>query len=116
MTQSPASGWGVATAAGETVALDLSVTPSLRAEGLAREVIRRVQEARKASGLAVTDRIDLRWSASSDELSSALAVHADLIAGEVLAVSFRQATRSPDGWHEHEDADLGLRFWLTTTR
>ncbi len=61
VTRSPASGWEVATADGETVALDLTVTPSLRDEGLAREVIRRVQQARKSDGLAVTDRIMLRW-------------------------------------------------------
>jgi GNAT superfamily N-acetyltransferase len=109
VTEAPASGWGVASAYGETVALDLAVTPALRAEGLAREVIRRVQEARKAAGLAVTDRIALRWTAVPDatDLTAALAAHRELVAGEVLAVTFgpgipgelsaATVTRGPDG-------------------
>jgi hypothetical protein len=133
VTQTPAEGWGVAVADGETVALDLAVSPSLRAEGLAREVVRRIQEARKACGLAVTDRISLRWSAAGGELAGALAAHGALIADEVLAQTFepgpptaekpgkadKAATRgaagdaaAPGGWHEHVDADLGLHFWL----
>ena len=117
VTQTPLEGWGVATAGGETVALDLAVTPALRAEGLAREVVRLIQEARKNDGLDVTDRIVLRWSASDPDLAAALAEHRELIAGEVLAVSFgpTPAGETADGgaWHEHSDADLGLRFWLS---
>ena len=51
VTQTPLEGWGVAVAGGETVALDLSVSDELRAEGLAREVVRLIQEARKSDGL-----------------------------------------------------------------
>jgi isoleucyl-tRNA synthetase len=116
VTQTPAEGWGVAVADGETVALDLTVTPSLRGEGLAREVVRRIQEARKASGLAVTDRISLRWSAATGELADALAAHGALIADEVLAETFEPGEAPANGWHEHVDADLGLRFWLTIAR
>jgi len=118
VTQTPAEGWGVATAAGETVALDLAVTPALRAEGWAREVIRLIQEARKNDGLDVTDRIVLRWSASDPELAAAFGEHGELIAGEVLAVSFGPGEGPADDagdWHEHSDADLGLRFWLAAT-
>ncbi len=88
VTQTPLAGWGVASLAGETVALDLTVTAELRAEGRAREVVRLIQEARKSSGLDVTDRIAVRWAARDEELASALAEHAPLIAGEVLAESF----------------------------
>jgi isoleucyl-tRNA synthetase len=135
VTQTPLEGWGVATAGGETVALDLSVSPELRAEGLAREVVRLIQDARKNDGLDVTDRILLRWSADDPDLAAALASpsHKDMIAGEVLAVEFgpgdpdsvaaarlAQATAAaaagpvagPAAWHEHGNADLGLRFWL----
>ena len=49
VTQTPRAGWAVATDAGETVAIDTTVTPELRREGLAREVIRLVQEARKTT-------------------------------------------------------------------
>ena len=51
-------------------------------------MVRRIQEARKASGLAVTDRISLRWSAADGELADALAAHGALIADEVLAETF----------------------------
>jgi len=132
VTQTPLEGWGVAVAGGETVALDLTVTEALRAEGYAREVVRLIQEARKSSGLAVSDRIAVRWSARDPALAAALAANAPLIAGEVLATSFGPAprpeadgesVRQADGdsggeagasgpWHEHGDDGLGLRFWL----
>jgi isoleucyl-tRNA synthetase len=113
VTQTPLEGWGVATAAGETVALDLHVTDALRAEGYAREVVRLIQDARKSDGLEVSDRIALRWATADADLSAALTEHGSLIAGEVLAVQFGPGS-SPDGtWHAHEDSDLGLRFWLT---
>jgi isoleucyl-tRNA synthetase len=124
VTQTPRAGWAVATDAGETVAIDTTVTPELRREGLAREVIRLVQEARKNDGLEVSDRISLRWSASDPELVRALTEHAALIAGEVLAVDFGTADDVPRSAgvpvsagaagdvREHWDEDLGLRFWL----
>jgi isoleucyl-tRNA synthetase len=115
VTQTPLEGWGVATAGGETVALDLSVSDELRAEGMAREVVRLVQEARKSDGLEVTDRIAVRWSAGGPELAAALAAHGELIAGEVLAVSFGPGNGPGDDagtWYEHNDAGLELRFWL----
>jgi isoleucyl-tRNA synthetase len=117
VTQTPLEGWGVATAGGETVALDLAVTPDLRAEGWASEVVRLIQEARKNDGLDVTDRIVLRWSASDPDLAVALAEYREMIAGEVLAVSFGPGKATDGdpgagGWHEHSDAGLGLRFWL----
>jgi len=115
VTQTPRAGWAVATDAGETVALDTEITPQLRREGLAREVIRLVQEARKADGLDVTDRIVLRWSASDPELAAAMAEHAGLIAGEVLATEAGPEVQVPDA-PEHADPELGLRFWLARAR
>jgi isoleucyl-tRNA synthetase len=115
VTQTPREGWAVAAGAGETVALDTVVTPELRREGLVREVIRLIQEARKSDGLEVTDRIWLRWHASEPELARALDEHARLIAGEVLAVDYGRG--KPDrGAPEHADPDLGLRFWLRRAR
>jgi len=115
LTETPREGWAVATEAGETVALDLTVTPELRRAGLAREVVRLVQDARKTSGLQVTDRIALSWAADG-EVADALREHADLVAGEVLATTFVEgdpATAGGDGATVHGDPDLGLRFAFT---
>jgi isoleucyl-tRNA synthetase len=109
VTETPRTGWAVAADGGETVALDLEVTPALRRAGLAREVVRLVQDARKASGLEVTDRIALTWSAASAELAEALREHAGPVAGEVLATSFTEGTPGPDA---RTDAELGLTFAL----
>jgi isoleucyl-tRNA synthetase len=121
VTQAPVEGWGVASGGGETVALDLTVTGTLRAEGYAREVVRLIQDGRKSAGLEVSDRIAVRWATPDAELAAALAEHASVIAGEVLALSFGPgevlAGDERDGadgtWREYEDAELGLRFWLT---
>jgi isoleucyl-tRNA synthetase len=112
VTQTPRAGWAVASAGGETVALDVTVTDELRRAGLAREVIRLVQDARKTSGLDVGDRIQLRWSAApaDGELAAALTEHGALIASEVLAVDYGPAT--PDDEFPFADDALGLRFWI----
>jgi len=113
VTETPRSGWAVISANGETVALDLAITPQLRRLGLAREVVRLIQDARKNDGLDVSDRIELRWSTSDPELSAALTEHGDVIAREVLAATFAAAAGTLDpGLHEHRDAELGLTFWL----
>ncbi|WP_061300298.1 isoleucine--tRNA ligase [Herbidospora cretacea] len=114
ITEQPKSGWAVETGAvdtgtGETIALDLAMTDELRRAGLVREVIRLVQDARKSTGLSITDRIDLWWSADGD-LATALREGGPLVAEEVLATSFSEG--SADGAPTHEDTDLGLRFQL----
>jgi len=118
VTQTPREGWRVASEAGDTVALDLSITPELRRERLAREVIRLVQDARKADGLDVSDRITLRWDAASPELTTVLAEHGQLIAREVLATDFGSGGPGPgeSKGPEHNDADLGLTFWIGRAR
>jgi isoleucyl-tRNA synthetase len=67
------------------VALDTAVTPELAAEGIARDVVRIVQQARRDAGLAVSDRIRLTLGAD-DATADAVRVHADFVAGETLAV------------------------------
>ena len=119
VTQTPRSGWTVAADAGETIALEVTITPELRREGLARDVIRLVQEARKNDGLHVSDRITVRWETADPELAAALTEHGALIAAETLSDDFgpgSPASSSTDGGgrtaHQHTDADLGLTFWL----
>jgi isoleucyl-tRNA synthetase len=74
--------------AGFGVALDPDVTPALRQEGWAREVISRLQRLRKEAGLAVSDRIRVRLGAAA-EVTAALLVHQGWIADEVLATTLQ---------------------------
>ena len=113
LSETPRTGWSVATEAGETVALDLEITPELRRAGLAREAVRLVQEARKTSGLDISDRIQLWWSASG-EAAQALVEHQALLADEVLATAVTQGAPDTD-LPAHGDPDLDLTFWLTRT-
>jgi isoleucyl-tRNA synthetase len=109
ITETPRQGWAVATDAGETLALDLHLTPDLLRRGQAREIVRLVQEARKTAGLDVSDRIELWLSAASGEL--ALDEHSADIAGEVLAVSVSRDEPPADA-HFGTDDDLGISFAL----
>ena len=72
---------------GGFVLLHTETTPELEAEGIARDAIRAVQEARKKAGLEVSDRIVLALNAAPEH-ADALQHHADLIAAETLAVGF----------------------------
>jgi isoleucyl-tRNA synthetase len=82
-------GWTIASEGGLTVALDLALTDALVLEGKARELVNRIQNLRKDSGLEVTDRIVVRMlpAAGVDEL---LKSHGDYIARETLALHILQ--------------------------
>src|SRR5690348_5027863 len=71
-------------AAGFFAAIDPTVTPELRLEGLARELVSRVQRMRKEAGLAVSDRIAMTVS-GTDEIRAVITTHGDWIGSEVLA-------------------------------
>jgi isoleucyl-tRNA synthetase len=110
VTESPRSGWAVASAGAETVALDLELTDELLRAGVVREVVRLVQDTRKAQGLDVTDRVELWWEAEGGT-ALALRESASTLAGEVLAVTVTEG-RPAAPISPHEAADLGLVFWL----
>jgi isoleucyl-tRNA synthetase len=111
VTETPREGWTVASGGGLTVALDLTLTPELERAGLVREVVRLIQEARKSSGLEVSDRIELWWTVEDTApIAEALAEHADQVAGEVLASAIHAGTPGDGAGFEGPD---GLRFWVT---
>jgi len=112
ITETPRAGWAVASDAGATVALDLALTPELLRAGRAREAIRQIQEARKASGLDVADRIELGYATPDDETARALTEHGALVADEVLATAFAPGAPGAND-RVFTDESLGLRFWLT---
>jgi isoleucyl-tRNA synthetase len=110
VTETPREGWAVATADGETVALDLAITPELRLAGIARDAVRLIQDARKNSGLEVSDRIRVAWQAAKPETAEALRVHGPAIAEDVLAVEFGEDGSAEAGDGVFADAELGLGF------
>ena len=79
-------GWLVANEGRLTVALDITVTEDLRKEGLARELVNRIQNLRKSNGYDITDKITVTVL-SSDEMDEAIKEYNEYIANQVLAVS-----------------------------
>jgi len=82
----PREGYAVAEERGLVAGVDVVITPGLEAEGLARDIVRRVQNARKAAGFDISDRIAITYQAGP-KLAAVLAAHADYIAAETLSVS-----------------------------
>ncbi|MCM1028034.1 MAG: isoleucine--tRNA ligase [Pseudoflavonifractor sp.] len=78
-------GWLVANEGSLTIALDVDVTPELRAEGIAREIVNRVQNIRKGRDYAITDRISVTFASPSMDAREAIAAWSDYIASQVLA-------------------------------
>jgi len=87
-------GWTVANEGNITVALDLEITPELRSEGLAREIIKRIQTYRKESGFEITDRIKIIF-AQQPQLEEAVEHFKAYISTQVLAVSLSFADKLP---------------------
>ena len=88
-------GWLVATEGKLTVALDITITDDLRAEGIARELINRIQNIRKDSGFEVTDKIRVEIE-QQEFVLPALKSFADYIASQTLAVEI-EGVPSPSG-------------------
>jgi len=88
----PNAGTIAATEGAVSVVLDTALTPALTREGYAREFVSVLQQARKAAGLEVSDRIAVAWDSPDAEVVAAIEEHAQTIADEVLAVRF---TREP---------------------
>ncbi|MCF8550445.1 MAG: isoleucine--tRNA ligase [Candidatus Nanopelagicales bacterium] len=111
ITESPKEGWAVASEAGESVALDLEVTHELALAGIARELIRSIQEGRKNAGLDISDRIHLWWNSSDSDVIETWETHGDDIAAEVLAreVSREQVPGTATAISSELSVNLGLQ-------
>ena len=92
-------GWTVANEGSLTVALDIQITDQLRNEGVAREIVKRIQTLRKESGLEITDRIrvSLLHHPATDE---ALQGFRDYVAAQVLADEVLAVDTLPEGGYE----------------
>jgi isoleucyl-tRNA synthetase len=102
--QEVTEGWGVASDGGLTVALDLEITDDLRREGQARELVRAVQDARRAAGLEVSERIELAVAATGD-MNASLDAFREYVAGETLAITLDSGTLDGDAFHHDVDID-----------
>ena len=89
-------GWTVANKGNLTVALDVTVTPELEAEGNAREFVNRIQKIRKDSGFELMDRVEIKVAAP-DGLKDSLAHFKTYICAEILADKLEFLTEIEDG-------------------
>ncbi len=112
VSERPREGWAVVNEQGETVALDLEIDDELRRSGVAREIVRTIQEARKNAGLEITDRIAVRWSAGPTT-ADAVRAHAEAIAEEVLASSLTEDPAVETAGDAVHDDELAVTFTLT---
>lgn len=94
-------GWTVTTQDNLTVALDMTITESLANEGIAREIVNRVQNLRKDSGFEVTDRITLKIE-KNEQINVAIETFSDYICSETLATINLVEKLSEDEATEHE--------------
>ena len=93
-------GWLVATEGAMTIALDVTITEELKQEGVARELINRIQNLRKSSGFDVTDKVSVRIFADGEDLAeieASLARFADYVGAQTLAVSVESAPMAEAG-------------------
>jgi isoleucyl-tRNA synthetase len=104
-------GWLVSTEGNITVALDITISEELKAEGIARELVNRVQNLRKDSGLEVTDKIRLTVDCAS-EIQSAIAQNEGYVCNEVLATEIAFGSLGNEALLvdlvEEGDAKIGL--------
>ena len=106
ITEVPKSGWMVASHDGESLALDLALSPELIAAGQIREIIRAIQERRKSDGFEISDRIEVKWNAS-DSLVETWLSGAQHISDEVLALSM---TRDLDISYGEDELEFGFEL------
>ncbi|MFR9514230.1 MAG: isoleucine--tRNA ligase [Rikenellaceae bacterium] len=95
ITSEDMPGWLVASEGKLTVALDITITEELKAEGVARELVNRIQNIRKDSGFEVTDKIHVEIEAK-EIVAAALATYADYIASQTLSLCVK-GSESPSG-------------------
>jgi len=84
ITSEDIPGWLVANAGKLTVALDVTITDELRKEGIARELVNRIQNIRKSSGFEITDRINIKIT-DQEQIRDTISEYKDYIASQVLA-------------------------------
>lgn len=114
ITSQDIEGWLVANADGITVALDINITPELKREGIARELVNRIQNLRKDSGLDVTDRIIVRLT-TGGELEEAVRANESYIREETQTDQLI-FSESVEGGTDIEFDDIKTRILIKNTK
>lgn len=104
-------GWSVATKGNLTVALDITLSDTLRKEGVAREFVNRIQNVRKESGFELTDRINIIIS-ENNEIRTAINEFKNYICAEILADNIDFADETSDAI-DIEVNEIKLRVSVT---
>ena len=110
----PLAGFAVATEHGVTVAIDTAITPDLRTEGLARELVRRIQVMRKDAGFNIEDRITT-YGVAAGELLQAMTRWSDYIKAETLSLALVAAAPPAEAYTETHTID-GMAITLGVQR
>ncbi|MGY6558578.1 MAG: isoleucine--tRNA ligase [Nitritalea sp.] len=97
ITSQDIPGWSVASDRGVTVALDVTLTPELEQEGLARELVNRIQNIRKDMGLEVQDKISVQLASTHPSLAATLGGFASYVQAETQALYLEQVEEMQDG-------------------
>ena len=108
-------GWKVANSGQLTVALDVTITEALREEGLARELVNRIQNMRKDSNLELTDRISVKIQRNS-AINSAITNNLDYICAEILASSLEMVDNVAATNGSEVELDEDIKTMITITK
>ena len=102
-------------ASGLIVGIDTTLTPDLKAEGTAREIVHVVQNMRRSAGFDIEDRIEIYVGGADDAIAAVLDAHGAYIGQETLAESLSR-TSAPAGAHVEQQAIDGVTLTLGVTR
>ena len=113
VTETPVEGWAVAADAGASFALDLHITRELGLAGMARDIVRALQEGRKNAGLEISDRTHITWTSESTDVADTMQAHGTEIAAEVLAVTLRRVRHNVSGFTVMgSESDIDANFGI----
>jgi len=103
-------GWSVASIAGVTVALDVTLTEELKQEGIARDLVNRIQNLRKDMGLEVQDKIRIQFADDNESVNAAVAGFGGYIESETQALSLELKAQLEEGsLLEMDDFKIAIR-------
>jgi isoleucyl-tRNA synthetase len=97
-------GFASAEEGGYVVVVDTELSPELRDEGLARELVHRIQNLRRDAGFDISDRITTYWQ-GDDEVRRVLAMHAEYVQGETLSLSLVESEPPPEAHRSEQTVD-----------